>query len=293
MYHGNLAALLARPASRPPVLWNIRQSLTDLGRERPLTALAIRAGARLSPQAARIIYNSRASARQHEAIGYDPRRTVVIPNGFDTARFQPALAARDTLVARLGVGRETIVVGHVARFHPMKNHLGFLRAAAMVVAAVPRTIFVLAGQGVDSSNRSLTSAIARLGLTGKVHLLGALDDVPALMAGLDLLCSPSGWGEGFPNVLGEALAAGVPCVATDVGDSAWIVGGAGLVVPPGDDAALAAALTDLIRAPSEVRKALGVEGRRRVQQEFTLEAIAARYEDLYLTILAELARGIR
>ncbi|TFG52997.1 MAG: glycosyltransferase [Gemmatimonadales bacterium] len=287
MYHGNLAALLARPRSHPPVIWNIRQSLTDLAHERLATALVIQAGARLSRRAARIIYNSHVSARQHESFGYEPSRTVVIPNGFDLARFKPLPEARSILRSRLGVQSETVLVGQVARFHRMKNHLGFLRAAASVAATGSGMAFVLAGTGVDSGNRELMRAIDGLGLRGRVHLLGAIDDVPMRMAGLDVLCSPSAWGEGFPNVVGEALAAGVPCVATDVGDSAWVVGEAGIVVPPGDDAALGAALGELARASAERRRGLGGAGRRRMLQEFTIEAIATRYAELYDTVLAE------
>ena len=287
MYHGNLAALLARPRSHPPVIWNIRQSLTDLTHERLVTALVIRAGAHLSRRVSKIIYNSHASARQHEAFGFDPGRTVVIPNGFDLSQFKPLPEARNILRARLGVASETILVGQVARFHRMKNHFGFLRAAAIVAAAAPGTAFVLAGKGVDSGNRELMQTVASLGLHGRVHLLGSVDDVPTLMAGLDVLCSPSTWGEGFPNVLGEALASGVPCVTTDVGDSSLIIGAAGIVVPPGDEAALAAALVELTSAPPEVRGAMGREGRNRVTQKFTIRAIGGQYADLYEAVLAE------
>jgi glycosyltransferase involved in cell wall biosynthesis len=285
MYHGNLAALVGRPRSRPPVLWNIRQSFSGYRREKPATAAIIRAGAVVSSRSARIIYNSRVSARQHEAIGYDARRTVVIPNGFDLERFRPDPAARVALRRRLGLPADTLLIGHVARFHPMKNHTGMLEAAAIVAGQERHVAFVLAGTGIDKHNAELLSQIERLRLGSRIHLIGTVRDTPGLMAGLDVLCQSSGWGEGFPNVLGEAMASGVVCAATDVGDSRWLLGDAGEVLPPHDTAGLAAALLRLVRLSAMERSALGAGGRERIAAEFDLTSVIARYVGLYEEVL--------
>ena len=103
---------------------------------------------------------------------------------------------------------------------------------------------------------------------------------------------PSAWGEGFPNVLGEAMASGVPCIATDVGDCAWILGAAGAIVPPANAAALAAALRRLLELGPEGRGRLGAAGRSRVLERFAIGEIVQRYEELYAEI-AEHARRRR
>ncbi len=287
MYHGNLAALAgAGLAGRPPVIWNLRQSLYGLVREKRLTAQVIRLGARLSRLPRKIVYNSATSARQHEALGYDASRTVLIPNGFDTERLRPAPEARAALRARLGVSLETPIVGHLARYHPMKDHAGFLRAAARVTAVRPGTIFLLAGHEVDDNNAALRTLTQELGIGDSTRRLGELVDPMPVIAGLDVLALSSAWGEGFPNVLGEAMACGIPCVTTDIGDSRWVVGDSGEVVPPLDPDRMAAALLRLLALSPEERSRLGAVARRRIEVEFSLPTIISAYESLYLDLLA-------
>ena len=292
MYHGNLMASMAAPAVRknalrqkPPVLWNIRQTVYDLRRERWLTARLIRLGARLSAGPAAIIYNSQTSAGQHEDLGYRAEKRVIIPNGFDCQVLRPDEAARKAVRAELGILPETILVGLVARYHPMKDHLGFLKAAAMVVQSHPQTRFVLAGAGISSKQPKLAEAIQQTGLHGHVILLGERSDIPRLNNAFDIGCSASGWGEGFSNSIGEAMACGVPCAVTDVGDSAYIVAESGFVAPPRAPEALANALLRLIDMGSSGRQQLGIKARQRVEAQFSLPAIVQNYENLYLTHL--------
>jgi glycosyltransferase involved in cell wall biosynthesis len=175
-------------------------------------------------------------------------------------------------------------VGVVARNDPQKNHLGFVQAAAAVHAAMPQCHFVLAGQGIDHTHAALMQAIAQAGLQRHVHLLGRRDDVPRLMAALDVLASPS-HGEAFPNVLGEAMACGVPCVVTDVGDSAEVVGDTGRVVAAANMADMARQLLAVLRMPDEQRQALGARARARVQERYELGDVTRRYEDFYNRLL--------
>lgn len=288
MYHGNLAALAGRVlmASRVPVLWCVRSTVFDFASEKRLTAGVVRLGALVSRHVTRIIYNSHTSAKQHAELGFAATRAMVIPNGFDTEVFLPSESARAAFRRRLNVTEDVILVGRVARYHPMKDYPGFLKAAAILSAHHANVRFVLAGTGVDANNPELVGQVRSLGLGDRVHLLGEIPEIPELLSALDIACSSSAYGESFPNVLGEAMACGVPCVTTDLGDSAWVLGTAGQIVPPLDPAALAAACGKLVDLGTEGRNRLGAIGRSRVVHEFSLERIVSQYEDLYEELLA-------
>ncbi len=304
LYDGNLVASLARlpGTGRPPVAWNVRHSLHDLARERTATRMTIRAGALLSSLPAAIVYNAVSSAEHHEALGFRPDRREILPNGFDTDRFRPRPEARPRLLEELGLaddagGRTAAgdeegaaakprLVGTVGRDHPMKDHLGLLEAAARL--AEERNVhLVLAGPGLEPGHDALTRAARRLGLEGRVHLLGPREDVPRVLAALDVFVLSSAYGESFPNVLGEAMACGLPCVATDVGDTGRILGGHGELVPPEDPEALARALARLLELGPDRRREIGQGARRRIEERYALEDIVGAYEDLW----TRLARG--
>ena len=272
LYHADLVATLARAAAlwRAPLAWSLRCTDMDLARSAPATRLVVRALARLSAVPSVVMSNSEAGLAWHRRLGYRPRRTVVIPNGFETDRFRPDPLARPRLLALARWPQDAVIVGLVARVHPMKDHAGFLAALARTPPALHA---VLVGRGTEAV------AVPRA-LAGRVVALGAREDVAALTAGFDIACLASRFGEGFPNVLGEAMACAVPCVTTDVGDAAAIVGAAGIVVPPGDPGALAAALARLAADP-ERRRALGAAARARVLAEYPLPAVAARYAALW------------
>jgi glycosyltransferase involved in cell wall biosynthesis len=294
MYHGNLMASLAAVALRKtaprnvlgqkPVLWNIRQTVYDLRRERWLTAKLIRQGARLSSGPAAIIYNSQTSASQHEELGYRAEKRVIIPNGFDCQVLRPDEAARKAVRAELGITDDTVLVGLVARYHPMKDHVGFLKAAALVVQSHPQTRFVLVGAGVSSTQPELAEGIQQNELGDRVILLRERSDIPRLNNAFDIGCSASAWGEGFSNSIGEAMACGVPCAVTNVGDSAYIVADTGFVAPPRASEALAEAIGRLIEIGQPGRQQIGAKARKRIETEFSLSAIVEKYESLYLAI---------
>lgn len=288
MYHGNLAALLARRfcPGRLPVVWDVQHSVYSLGAEKLMTAAAIRLGALLSSRAAAIVYPSAASARQHEVLGYERRLTRLIPNGFDTDRFRPSGTSHDAFRAQLGLATDDPVIGLVARYHPMKDHGTFLRAAALVAQERPDAHFVLAGPGVEATNMELATLIDTLGLEARVRLLGPVTDAPGLMASLDVLCSSSS-SESFPNVIGEAMSTGVPCVVTDVGECARIIGETGVAVPPRNPERLAAGLLELLALPPALRHELGTRARDRIVAEYSLHSVCRQFQSLY----AELTRG--
>lgn len=289
MYHGNLGALLLARAApgRVPCIWSIRQTLYDVRREKAGTARVIRLGARLSRRASRIVYNSALSATQHEAVGYASRGRVVIPNGFDTGRFAPAPSPGEELRKSLGVPPSALVIGMAARDHPMKNHAGLIRAAG--ATGRQDVWLLLAGRGISDDNPALATAVRDARLGTRVRLLGELGPaaLPGFYSACDLVACASLWGEGFPNVLGEAMACGVPCVTTDIGDSSTVVGTTGIVVPPDDDAALQMALTTMLALTVEERRALGAQARARIIREFSLAGVAEQFLALYREVSAE------
>lgn len=293
MYHGNLAAWAGARSlqPRPALAWGIRQSLARIGTQRALTRLVIRAGALLSRDADAIVNNSHASAAQHAALGFAARHVHVIANGFDVERFRPDPAARAALRVALGIPSDAPVAGLIARFDPVKRHDLFLDAAARVHRDAPDLHVVVAGPGCDATNAALARLAARSGLGARVHLLGRCDAIEQVLPALDVLVSASGWAEGFPNVVGEAMACAVPCVVTDTGDSAAVVGDTGIVVPPGDASVLAAGIEGLLRLPATERAALGARARARVASEFTLAACTARYAALYSALASAAARA--
>lgn len=279
MYHGNLVATAVAPLCGARLVWGIRQALGALECETTRTNRLIRFTARLSRRPASIVYNSSRARADHEAIGYSPRRAAVIDNGFDTETLKPERGARARWRSSLGLAEDGILVGHLARHHPVKDHDTFLRAAAEVHLAAPGVRFLLAGQGIENSNREIVATIARLGLARAATLLGPVDDVRSLLPALDIVCVSSR-SEGFPNVLGEAMSCGVPCVSTDVGDAARIVGPTGHIVPVGDPRKLAAAVMTLA-ADSAERSRLGTEARRRIIERFSLRSMTDCYARLY------------
>jgi glycosyltransferase involved in cell wall biosynthesis len=279
LYHADFAGLLAGKLAGVPVVWNIRCAELD-PRDHPASLMTLlRALTLASRYPAAVICNSHAGQRAHERLGYAPRRWAVIPNGFDVDTFRPFPEAPIALRRELDLPADAKLIGLLARFHPMKDHATFLRAAKIVIDAKPDVHFVAAGRGVDAA-LSLNALLDELVLRSRVSLLPERRDTFEFLAGLDTAISSS-YSEGFPNVIGEAMACGTPCVVTDVGDSAEIVRDTGVIVPPRNPAALAAGIVRVLELDDAAREALGRAARARIIAEFSIERIAAQYEALY------------
>lgn len=285
MYHANLVGgVAARLARVPALVWGLRQSNLDPALNKAATLRVVRAGALLSGTVPDLILCNAGSALQaHAMAGYQRSKLAVLPNGFDLGRFKPDALARGALRCKLGLAADVPLVGLIGRFDPQKNHHGFAQAAALVRAARPDAHFVLAGTGADAGNRELVGWLGAAGVADISHLLGRRDDVPQVMAALDVLASSS-VGEAFPNVLGEAMACGIPCAVTDVGDCAHIVEGYGRVVPPGDMAGLAEQLVQLLALPADVRDRMAQAMRRTVTERFDIAVVARQHEQRYLAL---------
>lgn len=277
LYHADFLSTLAVQWSPVPALiWNLRCSDMDLRQYSLLTRLVQRMLARWSGRPTAVVVNSEAGRRLHERLGYHPHRWEVIPNGFDLGRFRPDPVIRSSCRREWQVPDDAIIVGFIARLDPMKDHATFLEAAEQIANTREKVFFLLVGKGTEK----LGSAIATKRLSDKTRLLEHREKIEALLAGVDILCLCS-VSEGFPNVLGEAMACGIPCVSTDVGDARSIIGHTGLVVPVRDPNALAHAIVDLVDRGAAARAALGWEARKRIETHYSLPTIVSRYEALY------------
>jgi len=283
LYHadffGTAAAVFARPDH---LLWNVR--CTEIGKQPSMpksTRLLERLLAMLSRRPDAIIVNSHAGQRDHDNLGYRPKRWINIPNGVDLERFRPRRDEREALRDRLRLPAIAAVIGLVARYHPMKDVETFLRAAAIFQLEHTNVRFVLCGDGLGPENRRVAELIQALDLDRHVIMLGPRPDIELIYPTFDALTLCSTYGEGFPNVLCEAMACDVPCVATDIGDSAEIIGDCGLIVAPRDPEALVGAWRAVVQKGS----ALGTEGARaRVAARYSLQRMCSHYESLYRSL---------
>jgi len=277
MYHGNIAATIAVFLCWPfrkkvKLFWNIRQTLYNLDSEKRQTRWLIILGRWLSFLPHGIVYNSNLSLEQHTAIGYSEKKNHMIPNGFDLEKFRPNQDSYQEFRKELNVSDGTILIGHISRLHPMKDHATLIKAINRVTEEISnsettyKVLFLLVGYNVttDLSNNAA------------IRFLGERSDIPQIMSSLDVLVSSSAWGEGFPNVIGEAMASEVPCVVTNVGDSSHIVGKYGKVCPIGDDQCISESIQQFIKNEKQ-RKIAGQQSRKRIKKYYSMDKIKDEY----------------
>jgi glycosyltransferase involved in cell wall biosynthesis len=264
------------------ILWNIRHSTLHPKFIKRRTRIVSRVCAMLSPILPHSVVCCSESARDEQLkLGYCRKKMVVIPNGVSAKKFRPDSAARTVIRHELGIPEQAILFGTAGRYHPQKDYPHLVKAASEIIAHRSDAVFALCGDNVTESNDELKRLIDATGHAGRFRLLGRRDDMPGFMAALDVCISASCFGEGFPNVVAEAMSSAVPCVVTDVGDSALIVGETGKVVPPERPDLLAHACLQLAQAGREERARLGSEARTRITEHFSLTRMVSRYEDLY------------
>lgn len=273
LYHANLYALsaMALVGGRPrhQLIWNIRGSALKMENHGRSIRAASRLGAWLSPRPAAIVVNSETGQRDHSALGYRPRRWAVIHNGVDTVEFAPDAEDRARMRAELGLRADDRVILFAGRTDPQKDFATLLAAVGMV----PSCRVICAGRGTESLPDH--PALIRL---------GQRLDMPSIYRAADVLVSSSAYGEGFANVVAEAMASGVPVVATAVGDIHAIVGQHGFVVPPRDPRALAAAIRTCLALDPAARANLADLARQRICERFSFDRNVGAYRDLYATL---------
>lgn len=289
MYHANLIGGVASWfAGCSSIVWAIHHSNLSPSKNKPITLAVVRLCAWLSHYVPTKIVSCSEVARDiHIGVGYSSEKFIVIPNGIDLTHFKPDPSARESVRSELGLSDSTPLIGLIARFDTQKNHEGFVRSAGLLHAKMPFVHFLLAGSDVERSNSTLVQWVQLARIDGYCHLLGSRDDIPRIMAALDILTSSS-WGEAFPNVVAEAMACGVPCVVTNVGDSSYIVGETGKTITAGNDSELVAAWESLLSPLSRHdRLVLGQRARTRVSENFELCSVVDRYEAVFASLASQ------
>ena len=271
LYHSDIIAGIFGWVYKVPVVWGVRQSNLSAVHNKFLTRVVIKLCALMSGSLSHhIITNSSRARDAHISVGYKDK-FIVIPNGFDTDVFAPCSSSYRALRDEIGINQRSIIVGMVGRYNSQKNYVGFLKRASLIFSKFPDIHFCLVGAGMDPQNSEIQAIIETSNIPlSQVHLLGLRSDIPYLMAGYDILGLPSD-GESFPNVVGEAMASGVPCVVTDVGDNASIVYDTGRVVKVGDMEQFAHETINLLSLSQSARKKLGEKAREQIKVNYALE----------------------
>lgn len=288
-YHGtpNLMTLLPKLfCSGVKIVWGIRCSNMDWRRYDWVVTPLARVTAWLSKFADAHIANSQAGLSYHVAMGYPAEKMIYVPNGVDTERFRPDRLLGDRVRDEWGISAGELLVGLVARLDPMKGHAVFLDAAARLAKLNPRVKFVCVGDGPASYRSELHRHTQRIGLGHRLRWAGSRADMPAVHNALDLAVSCSVYGEGVSNAISEAMACGIPCVASDVGDSAWVIGSTGTIIPPNDPERLAQAMAEALTASRPAAAMI----RQRILKHLSLDALVTTTEQ---TLQALVAGGMR
>ena len=280
MYHADfLGGLAAWCAGVRAIVWGLHHSTVDKGGAKWRTRQLVRLNALISSWLPFLIVTcSKKGAQVHGEIGYPPAKMVVVHNGYDTDAFKPDPVSRALIRSEFGVADDQLLLGCVARYNPQKDHRNLIFAFAEVLKIRPDSHLLLIGPGLTPENTDIVALLDTTGTQRSVTLVGPRKDVPALMNGLDLHVLSS-LGEAFPNVVSEAMCCGTPCVATDVGDSATIVGKAGRICAPRDHKALARAILDI--APRCRDPALSEACRERILKKFTLDRMIEGYQTVW------------
>lgn len=288
MYHADLlGGLIGRLAGVKHIVWNVRNTEIPQGRI-SITGLIVRLCAVMSswlPKA--IICCAHAGLEVHASLGYKRHKMLVIPNGYDIHEWQPKGVIRSEVRQDYGLPGDAFIVGIVGRYDSLKGYDVFIEAAALIGKVVHNAIFLMIGRHVEASNVELRSIIESRGGDAVFRLLGERSDVSQLMSTMDVYCLSSR-AEGFPNVVAEAMLMQVPCVVTNVGDAARIVGQTGCVVTPGEPDAIAEAVCTLERMGEQRRRAAGEAARQRIVNHYGIEVVSKNYDQVYEKICKEI-----
>jgi glycosyltransferase involved in cell wall biosynthesis len=285
MYHADLiGGLAARLAGVKHVIWNIRNTLIPQGRQ-SRSQFVIGLCANLSHWLPRKIVCCAEAARSiHGDMGYAVEKMCIIPNGYDLSVFAASPGLRQHMRTQLGFSNDSIIVGTVGRFDPLKDYANFVQAAKLVGSQRSKVLFLMIGRGVDASNIQLAEWLTNTGFAHRFVLLGERHDVKDLIAAMDIYCLASR-AEGFPNVVAEAMVMQVPCVVTNVGDAALIVQDTGYVVPPQSSTVLADALLAMVDLPHSQRQVLGRRARSIIENRYSIDTVSKQYDNLYSSVI--------
>jgi glycosyltransferase involved in cell wall biosynthesis len=257
------------------MIFGVRASNMDLSHYDWLSRKFYKLECFLSKFADTIIINSKAGYEHSVSNGFPENKMVIVPNGIDTEKFKPDPESRSLVRDELGIKNGETLIGLIGRLDPMKGHAIFLKAATIYAKKEENVRFVCVGSGPEPYKKKLVNMAHSFGLSDLLLWLGSRKDMTKIYNALDMVSSSSSFGEGFPNVIGEAMACGVPCVVTDVGDSPWIVGEAGIVVPPNNSEALAEGWDKCLK---EDKNENIIQARSRIEKNFSSRQLVQRTE---------------
>lgn len=274
MYHGNLVAWYLKRLlnGNIHVYWNIRQSLDDPGAISKSGRLANFFCLKLSSGIDAVIYNSHRGKKTHEELGYDRSKSRVIFNGFDINCFRPNRHTSFSMRKKCGLSEQNYVIGFIGRDDPSKNIPMLISAFQRAAKLRPNLALVCIGNISEQRFHSCQGL--------NVINVGTQDNIEEWIRIFDVLCLPSKW-EGFSNVVGEAMSSAVPCIVSDVGDSANIVSDCGWVLPRNDESALVEKLIEVAALPLSRLREIGLNARKRIVANYSIDRMIEAYYLLY------------
>ena len=278
-----LGGMAARLIGIKNIVWNIRYSNFKVGKAKLATILIIKILSKLSFLIPKIIVIVSKRAKKIYTIeGYDKKKFRFIPNGYDLSILKPLKIKKNSFQKRIKIKKLVPLIGNVARYDQKKDHLNLLNALSLIRRKNIDFFCILIGSNIDNNNIILTSEIKKLKLSKNVKLLGQNDNILQVMNGLDILVQSSRYGEGFPNVIAESMACGTPCIATDVGDAAFIIGKTGWIVPPNNSIKLAKAIEKgLKEIGTKNWNKRCFEARLRIKKNFTVSKMLQSYNEVW------------
>lgn len=283
LYHSDLfGSIGARLAGSVPIVWGVHHTTTDANSVRPATWSVVKMLAYLSTYLpSKIICCSNSAYQTHIALGYSKEKMELIYNGVDTNQFMPDPNAPLLFQKELGLSKQAKLIGMFARYHPQKDHDTFILAAAKLLNKNPDVHFVLAGEGIERSNKDLYEKLLHEGVQNNFHLLGSRQDMPHLCAAMHIVTLSSSYGEALPMTLCEAMSCATPCVATDIGDTAQLIDGAGKVVKPKAPQELADAWQSILEYSDMEYNHLCAQARSRILEFYNLNNVVNDYKTIY------------
>ena len=264
------------------IIWNIRYTDLKFGKSKLTSIIIVKILSYLSffiPNS--IIMNSKKAKRIYEIKGYDKKKFVFIPNGYDLSIFKPDKLQRKIFRKKLKIKNNIILIGNIARYDPKKDHANLIGALNLLKLKNNNFLCILVGHKISKHNNELNSLIKKLELSDKVKLLGQSNNVLQILNGIDIYVQSSSFGEGFPNVVAEAMSCGKPCVVTDVGDASNIVGKTGQVAPPNSPDKLAKKIEQTI---NKISKRKNNDPRLRIKKHFTINKMINKYNRLWYDV---------
>jgi glycosyltransferase involved in cell wall biosynthesis len=278
-----IGGIAARLAGIKKIIWNVRYSNFELGKTKINTILIVKILVKLSfiiPKF--IVIVSKKAKKFYEIEGYDKNKLIFIPNGYDLSILKINKTQKIDFKKKIKIKKFLPLIGNVARYNPKKDHLNLIRALSIIKERNINFFCVLVGSNINENNTILISEIRRLKLSANIKLLDQTDDILKVMNGLDIYIQSSSYGEGFPNVVAEAMSCGTPCIVTDVGDASYILGKTGWVVPPKNPKRLADAIKKALdEVGSKSWKIRCNKARLRIKTNFDIKLMLKSYNKLW------------